>query len=78
MFLNKVIQINMPIENATPTPLELLQSELGKYEKALSKLNQAFMDDLIPENVYLERKDNLKPKISTYKRAVAALISSGL
>ena len=60
------------------TPLELLQAELDKYQKAYDKLNQAFMDNLIPENIYYKRKDNLKPKISTYKRAIAILSSCAL
>ena len=55
------------------TPIELLQEELDKWEKAYSKLNQAFMDDLIPENIYQERQNNLKPKIAEYKRAIAIL-----
>jgi antitoxin component HigA of HigAB toxin-antitoxin module len=63
----------MPIENATPTPIELLQSELDKYQKALSKLEQAFKDDLIPEDVYHERRDNLLPKIYIYKVSIHAL-----
>jgi hypothetical protein len=68
----------MSIENVTPTPIELLQSELGKYEKALRKLEEFFKNEDVPKNIYLERQGNLLPKISTYKRAVAALISSGL
>ena len=55
------------------TPIELLQAELAKWQSALTHLEQAFKDDLIPENVYHERKNNLKPKISTYKRAIAIL-----
>ena len=55
------------------TPLELLQAELHKWEIALSNLEQSFADNLIPENVYHERKDNLKPKISAYKRVIAIL-----
>lgn len=55
------------------TPIELLQAELAVYESAFAHLEQAFRDNLIPENVYHERKDNLYPKISTYKRAIAIL-----
>jgi hypothetical protein len=60
------------------TPIELLQAELNKYQKALKKLEEAFRDNLIPENIYHERKGNLQPKISTYKRAVAILTSCEL
>ena len=57
------------------TPLELLQAELDKWVHSLEKLEDAFKNDLIPKNVYHERRDNLLPKISSYKRTIAIILS---
>ena len=60
------------------TPIELLKDKLDEYSRALKKLEEMFRNDLISENTYHERKNNLIPKISTYKRAIAILSSCEL
>jgi len=55
------------------TPIMLLEAELDKWKRALEKLEEMFKTDLIPENVYNERKENLKPKISKYTEALRIL-----
>lgn len=55
------------------TPLELLQAELDKWQRALDHLKESFSKDEIPTNVYLLRFKNLEEKISSYKYAIQVL-----
>ena len=55
------------------TPIEVLQEELHKWENSLVKLEQAILNGQIPDSVYNERKNNILPKISSYKQAIAIL-----
>lgn len=55
------------------TPLELLQAELDKWQRALKHLEESFSKDEIPRNVYLHRLKNLEEKISCYKYAIRVL-----
>jgi hypothetical protein len=57
------------------TPIELLEAELQKWEHALEKLEEFLLRDKIPISIYNERKNNILPRISKYKQAIAILIS---
>lgn len=54
-------------------PLELLQLELDKYQRALQKSKDSFALDLIPKIVHKEHVTNLEPKIQEYKDAIHCL-----
>ena len=55
------------------SPEKILQVELEKYRSALSHLEISFLKKDIPESVYNERKENLKPLIQQFMDAVETL-----
>ena len=55
------------------TPLEVLQVELDKYQRALNHLELSFLKNDIPKSVYDKRKQNLELKIQEYVYAIKIL-----
>ena len=54
-------------------PIELLQQELDKYNKALSKSNRSFYIGEITKEAHEIHLQNLTPIISNYKFAIILL-----
>jgi len=63
----------MSIENPTPTPLELLETELTKYVRAFNKSAKSYNEGGIDLSMHTKHLENLVPKISAYKLAIRIL-----
>jgi hypothetical protein len=57
------------------TPLELLEKELLKYEKALEKSIKAHDEGKIDIGIHEDHVRNLEPKISAYRLAIRILVT---
>ena len=54
-------------------PLELLKSELEKWEKAYRKSEEFYKKEMITLELHEKHKKNLTPKIQSYKHAIETL-----
>jgi hypothetical protein len=57
------------------TPLELLEHELHKWQKALKKSKEAFDEGEIDQLTHETHVGNLEPKIQEFKLAIRVLNS---
>jgi hypothetical protein len=55
------------------TPLELLQKELNKYERALEKSKESHEKGKIDVGLHLSHARNLEPKIKEFRLAIRVL-----
>jgi hypothetical protein len=60
------------------TPIEILQEQLYKYEKALKKSEEALQKGQITPELHRIHRINNEPNISEFKRAIAILTAMEL
>jgi hypothetical protein len=55
------------------TPIELLKKELATLKRDLSKSVDMFQAGKIDSKLHSQHKENIQPKIDSYRRAIALL-----
>lgn len=56
-----------------PTPLELLRKCLAEYKRDLEKSTELYKDGKIDVETHLIHKENIRPTIVTYEKAINIL-----